>query len=198
MKKGFTIIELLAVLAILTLMSLMIIPAVFSSLDKAKEKEYHRIKSLISEASESYYLKYQEQFQNATLNQPKYVSLQQLKEETYLEDNLKNPITEQNLNYKNLVKIFKNANGFMEYIYTDGYFESSILPNTTISIGSSYSLRESDILTDSEKEIEVLVDGNKVTLPYTLPTSTSKTYIITYQITNPYETTSLTRNITVS
>ncbi len=194
-KQGFTIIELLAVLSILMLMSLIIIPTIFSSLDKAKEKEYNRLMNIISEAAETYYLKYKQNFPEITTTTPGYVSLKQLKE-TYLDETLKNPITEQELKDESLVRIIVNDKGILEYTYTNASFASGILPRKEVAIGTSYTIQASDISTDGS--IQVLVDGNKVELPYNLPTTENKTYIITYQINTSYDKTSLTRSIVVS
>ncbi|MBR3198654.1 MAG: type II secretion system protein [Bacilli bacterium] len=85
MKKGFTLIEVLAVLIIIGIVSMIAVPTIGSTLKYSKEKAYDKQVSILENAARTYTAKH-----NETLSIG-YVSVETLKKAGYLANkNIKN------------------------------------------------------------------------------------------------------------
>jgi prepilin-type N-terminal cleavage/methylation domain-containing protein len=90
MKKGFTLVELLAVVVLIGLLTLIIVPVVDSSVKKGKEKAYNLQKETIIAAARSWVTDNKSLISDGdTLN----LTLLNLKEQGYLDFDIKNPTT---------------------------------------------------------------------------------------------------------
>ena len=86
MKKGFTLVELLAVIALLGVVALVIVPTVDKSIVDTKEKTYNRQVEVIKTALKEYQIDNKEYFYK---NNSKVLTLIDLKEQGYLDFDLK-------------------------------------------------------------------------------------------------------------
>ena len=116
MKKGFTLVELLAVIALLALLALIALPVIDSMLDKQKEKIYVQNAETVKDAMKNW------SNENTKLlpdeSEEKSITLGTLKEEGLIEKNFKNPKTKKCYSNGNTFRI-KNTNGVYTYEVDD-------------------------------------------------------------------------------
>ena len=55
MKKGFTLVEVLAIIAVLGIILITVVPNIGGSIEKKKEEEYKKIINVIENAAKTYY-----------------------------------------------------------------------------------------------------------------------------------------------
>ena len=111
--KGFTLIELLGVITIIGIIALITVPAVDMSVKKAKQKAYDRTLDTIYSASRNWVS------DNKLLVEEKtYVSLilSDLKEQGYLDYDIKNPSTSKCLSNRMQINITKNGKKYDYYL----------------------------------------------------------------------------------
>ena len=118
-KKGFTLVEVLVVLAILAILLLLVVPNMFTIMDKNKEKSCNSLRTNIESAAKLYVTnnKYDLEF---TCGSTKEITLQTLVDsgDLKLEDNtLTNPLTEEEIPLTNTVSVTYDCNT-KEFIYT--------------------------------------------------------------------------------
>jgi type IV pilus assembly protein PilA len=96
MKKGFTLIELLAVIIILSIILVIVVPTVMDTINDSKDKAYNVTVTSIEEAAKSYL------YLNSTLYVDDFledgnitVTLQLLKDNGFLDEDVKNPKTNE-------------------------------------------------------------------------------------------------------
>jgi len=113
-KKGFTLVELLAVLVIIGLLAVTIIPVVTNNIIDSKEKTRDMQKSSIIEASKNYHAD-----NIGTLNIDSeddiVIPLQVLMDEGYLTDNYKDPVSGQNYDLSNSNVTIKKVDNKYDY-----------------------------------------------------------------------------------
>lgn len=110
-KKGFTLVELLAVLAILAVLALLITPTVFQAIERFKNKSYEsQIRSIEVAASDfaSDYLVLVPLKDNQVI----YITVGDLKAEGYIKKDIKNPKTDELFPNDALVAITKVKNNY--------------------------------------------------------------------------------------
>lgn len=130
-KKGFTLVELLAVLIILVALLLIIIPVVANSIKEGKEKIYNSQINNIKLALESW------MSENQKPNNGEYIvlSLSQLKEAGEVEVDIKNPNTKELFPNDMILKIINN-DGIIEYEVNDtgsNKSDYSLIPSMKIN-----------------------------------------------------------------
>ena len=110
-KKGFTLVELLAVLAILAVLALLITPTVFQAIERFKNNSYEsQIRSIEVAASDfaSDYLVLIPLKDNQVIN----ITLGDLKAEGYVDKDLKNPKTDELFPNDSLIAITRVKNNY--------------------------------------------------------------------------------------
>ena len=96
MKKGFTLIEMIAAVVILSIIALIVIPIVNKNIRESREKLYNRQIKTIEEAAQRWTTTNSDLFTDGAAYE---VSLTTLKEEGHLErGDIKNPQTEEIMN----------------------------------------------------------------------------------------------------
>jgi prepilin-type N-terminal cleavage/methylation domain-containing protein len=92
MKKGFTLVELLAVIVILTIILVIVIPSVQDAIEESKQKAYNVTVESIEDAAKSYLYfnsgSYKDEF---TASGHITVDIQLLKDEGFLKQDIRNP-----------------------------------------------------------------------------------------------------------
>ncbi len=92
MKKGFTLVELLAVIAILGIISLIVVPAVDRSLNSGKEDLYQTQIKQIEKGVKDYYTEHLNELPKTT-NASSCKTIKSLQDDGYLPLNIENPKT---------------------------------------------------------------------------------------------------------
>jgi prepilin-type N-terminal cleavage/methylation domain-containing protein len=124
-QKGFTLVELLAVIVILAVILVIAIPNIMKIISKSKIDAYNNQMELIKNAAAKYMVQYADEISDSTNVS---VSLTKLKEKNLIDNNLKNPITNQLFN--NITITINKVNN--EYIY--GISEGIYLPTGMIPV----------------------------------------------------------------
>jgi len=115
-KKGFTLIELVAVVALIAIFGLVVVISITSQIDKQEEKRYNSYKETIISSAELYI----EQHRNS------YPALKEKGDSIYitagdiiganlLNSNLKNPKTEKDIDKNTRIKITIGENNILEF-----------------------------------------------------------------------------------
>lgn len=107
MKKGFTLVELVGIVVILSLISILVIPVIENSISNYKNSAYKSQIRNIELASKSYYTDKMLQVSLKT-GSAMFISLNQLEFEGYIENNIKNPITDERFDPRTLIKVVKD------------------------------------------------------------------------------------------
>lgn len=122
-KKGFTMIELIAVIIILGIIALITVPIVNNSLKNAKEKMLEEQKTRIVDAARKYALEYTDNLP-MTGSSNYLISIDDLKKDGYIEDkDVLNPVTEEIMSGCIAVKYVSNKYVY-KYDETCAYFNS--------------------------------------------------------------------------
>ena len=105
-NKGFTLVELLAIMTILGVMVILVMPQIGGSINSKKEKELEKIIDIIESAGKAYH----------TFNNDEYkIPVDTLVSKKYLSNDLINPVTNEKLD--GCVRVFKDGNGVFNYKY---------------------------------------------------------------------------------
>jgi len=112
--KGFTLIELLATVIILGIVLVIAIPAVNNIISDARQKAYNKTVENIVKAAELYTLNELSLLRNLKEDGDFVeITLQELVDKGYIENNIINPITREQLNFNgNMVKITYNNENY--------------------------------------------------------------------------------------
>ncbi len=118
-KKGFTIIEILAVVIILGVIMTITYPTVVDTFSNVEDRQYEALVSSISSSAKSYVTDNRANISSlGVVNGVSYISLSTLRDEGYLASDIYDPKTQQLIDYSTRVKIITKVIGKKEdYIY---------------------------------------------------------------------------------
>lgn len=85
-QKGFTLIELIAVVVILALIALIVFPAINSVLKDSRDSAYETQIRMIEKAGKEYYLENYNELPDEVEDQCKYVNVQDIIDNGYIAD----------------------------------------------------------------------------------------------------------------
>ncbi len=130
MRKGFTLIEVLAVVIILGVIITVVVTSIFNLLANSKEKAYQTLISIIEQGAELYIQQDIEGVKNVVNNQGVYeVSLIELINADIIKDDLLDPRTNQFINLSKNVLVMKDTSNLLIYCFEDNECpEPYILP----------------------------------------------------------------------
>lgn len=176
-NKGFTLIEILAVVTILGIISVLAFPYVDNLLKKTKENEYNRFLDDIYLATEAYLIDHQEEY--SLDGDTEYVSVKKLVENGYLKSTIINPDTNKKINLDTSIKITIADNSYnYEYINDinadiDGYvtdglvlhydgYKKPVLENGSLLWKDLSGNGNDGILYNFSSDINSFWDGNSI------------------------------------
>ena len=176
MKKGFTLVELIVVIVLLSLISVFTFPSINKVINERKEKLYNIQVENIKASAESYINK-----NNLfSTNDKVIVTLCELKQSGFTDENIKDPRTGLLISDNSMVIALKNTN---EYTFMPGLdsttscsVNDSILYEY-IEVGSEYILKNDD----SKYTITIYLNNEEVD---SVDTSEINTYVIKYASSN--------------
>ncbi len=176
MKKGFTLVELIVVIVLLSLISIFTFPSINKVINERKEKLYNIQIENIKASAESYINK-----NNLfSTNDKVIVTLCELKQSGFTDENIKDPRTGLLISDNSMVIALKNTN---EYTFMPGLdsttscsVNDSILYEY-IEVGSEYVLKNDD----SKYTITIYLNNEEVD---SVDTSEINTYVIKYASSN--------------
>lgn len=122
-KKGFTLVELLAIIFILTIIMILVFPAVSSIINKSKEVTFNTQINYILKATYDYFLKNDIALPN--YNETKYITLNELKRNDLLDGDVINPKTKEKFNDDLVISITNVGSNYKydkEYSMHKGYY----------------------------------------------------------------------------
>lgn len=215
MKKGFTLIEIIAIVIILGVIGLIGTIAISNTLRENRQKLYNtqidNIKnSAKTWASKNLFLLPEQNGESLTL------TLWYLKQEGYVQEDVTNPITDEIFSNEMLILITKNNNNYVYEVLEElAMVENSYSANAPIIIlkgkategvqGNSSSTGVYEDLGviaktksgDLINNVEIVIKKNS-TVVTDIPLNESGTYYITYSATNNGFSSSITRKVIVT
>ncbi len=114
MNKGFTLVELLAVLVILGTITIIAVPNVITTNQKMAENDYNEFKNTVENAAEIYMETHIDQ--KPVAGETKHISIKTLKDAGFINSNLINPQTKNIISDTDTITV-KNSNGTITYTY---------------------------------------------------------------------------------
>jgi len=116
-NKGFSLVELLAVIVLLGLISIITVPTVIDKYNENKEKQYNQLVSSLESSARIYTENHLDILNNVTTQGTK-ITVEMLIKEELISDNTENPRTGEILNPESYV-IVKLVNDKVIYEYVE-------------------------------------------------------------------------------
>lgn len=189
-KKGFTLVELLGVMTVLGIIALLIIPAVEKTISNSKKKGLENQKNTIISGAKSWMTDNKELVEDDEV----IVTVGDLKQEGYLEFNIKNPITNKCISNNTEVLITIEGKKYKYKIngsIIDGEDDEcgtiNAKPNLYLMGRNPISIKQGESFKDpgfSATTINGDDISRRVVISGEVDTSTIGDYIITYTITD--------------
>ncbi len=108
MKKGFTLVEVLAIIAVLGIILITVVPNIGGSIEKKKEEEYKKIINVIENAAKTYYS------YNPNITS---VTIETLLKENLITTDLINPVNDEKIT--GCVNVTTDEDGIKQFIFSD-------------------------------------------------------------------------------
>lgn len=120
--KGFTLIEVLAVIAVMAAILLIAVPTITRQLSSIEEGKYNQFKQNLYLAAETYINSNRHSFPNLKTHNGSYcISVDTLIQSGWVKSSLKNPKTGKNISENNNSQVLvKNCSGQYKYTYLSG------------------------------------------------------------------------------
>lgn len=191
-KKGYSLVELLAVIVILALISLIVLPITVNLLSKSKQDTYNFQIDSIKTAMKNYVGKNTFSIPNSGSI---FITLYQLAQEDLIDYKIKNPLTGKNISLDTLLEIKNTGNG-LEYIvnindedisYTDSELDNLPSLELYLDYGIDSSnlesiIKEAKFNNEDLKSNVIITKINDTLYKYSL-TQNNKTVNLIYNIT---------------
>lgn len=206
-KKGFTLVEVLAVLVIMGVLMAITIPSIINSLDKKKNREYEKIVEEIESSAKLYVTQNEsvQQFlnQSGSIN----ISYNTLVSEGLINGNEIDPLTDEKWNENAYVKVSKDGSTLKAEYIKNAYVPTIVISSSDIEISTDENYFE-DKLIDKVKATDETGIDYRTALIYTCKVDSKEencktiknrpgTYDITYTLNYYNEKKSSTSKLTI-
>lgn len=119
-KKGFTLVEVLAVVIIISILIAIVVPNIFSSVDKAKIKSYNILIETFKDNTKLYISRHQEIVDATILVDGHYLlTLDDLYQDKLIKNPIIDPRTNENISLTKTLLITKDNNNVFVVCYED-------------------------------------------------------------------------------
>lgn len=119
-RRGFTLVELLAVMIILVVLSTIVIPSVYSMIKSSKDKSYEILISSFEENTRLYASRYREEVENnLDLYDSYIITLNDLKEDNLLKTPVIDPRTDEIIGLDKTIIITKEDDNTLSFCFED-------------------------------------------------------------------------------
>ena len=146
MKKGFTLVEVLAIIAVLGIILITVVPNIGGSIEKKKEEEYKKIINLIENAAKTYY-----SYNNDIMS----VGVDELLKEDLITTDLINPITNEKIT--GCVNVTTDEDGIKQFIFSD---KCNVLLSTHIENLYNTDASENGLVKDDTEDENIRYAGS--------------------------------------
>ena len=146
MKKGFTLVEVLAIIAVLGIILITVVPNIGGSIEKKKEEEYKKIINLIENAAKTYY-----SYNNDIMS----VGVDELLKEDLITTDLINPITNEKIS--GCVNVTTDEDGIKQFIFSD---KCNVLLSTHIENLYNTAASENGLVKDDTDDENIRYAGS--------------------------------------
>lgn len=160
-NRGFTLVELLAVIVIIGVVSLIVFPNIMSSLSKSREKAYDTQKNEIIAMAKKWATNNMDKLDEYHLNNT-YITFSVLKEEGYMAKNkIKNPKNREEM--IGCIEIsYNNTNNSYDYNYYDSDYTGDYLTDEANAcddkIGYIYTYKDGELDINKDNAITIAYD----------------------------------------
>ena len=146
MKKGFTLVEVLAIIAVLGIILITVVPNIGGSIEKKKEEEYKKIINLIENAAKTYYS------YNPDITS---VTVETLLKENLITTDLINPVNDEKIS--GCVNVTTDEDGIKQFIFSD---KCNVLLSTHIENLYNTAATENGLVKDDTDDQNIRYAGS--------------------------------------
>ncbi len=146
MKKGFTLVEVLAIIAVLGIILITVVPNIGGSIEKKKEEEYKKIINVIENAAKTYYS------YNPNITS---VTIETLLKENLITTDLINPVNDEKIT--GCVNVTTDEDGIKQFIFSD---KCNVLLSTHIENLYNTAATENGLVKDDTDDQNIRYAGS--------------------------------------
>ena len=146
MKKGFTLVEVLAIIAVLGIILITVVPNIGGSIEKKKEEEYKKIINVIENAAKTYYS------YNPNITS---VTIETLLKENLITTDLINPVNDEKIT--GCVNVTTDEDGIKQFIFSD---KCNVLLSTHIENLYNTKASENGLVKDDTDDQNIRYAGS--------------------------------------
>ncbi len=184
MKKGFTLVELLASITLIAVLTMVTLPYILQKMDAMKEKQLESLVSTIQESTKKYVVDNREDLSEFEEKGFINIPISILIDEEYIEGNLENAITGEKIAVDDVIYVTIDSKNVIKAIYDPNQKDNPKITlngnkNLRLKLGSTYVERGA---------IAVDKNGNNISAQITITSNVNMSvegeYIVSYSVPN--------------
>lgn len=184
MKKGFTLVELLASITLIAVLTMVTLPYILKKMDAMKEKQLESLVSTIQESTKKYVVDNREDLSEFEEKGFINIPISILIDEEYIEGNLENAITGEKIAVDDVIYVTIDSKNVIKAIYDPNQKDNPKITlngnkNLRLKLGSTYVERGA---------IAVDKNGNNISAQITITSNVNMLvegeYIVSYSVPN--------------